>query len=128
MASPQAQAEYIQDMLDAAADIAEAGFLMSFGIQAAPANDYDPPGAYQEIGQANVVPIDWIGDFSNDVLVDDEFHVVASEVDLRQCTHARRPDGDLYILCKIDSFKLDNVTNLLYIVQTRGMYIGARDT
>lgn len=128
MASPQILAENAADRLQNIEDIKEEGYPISFGVQSSGANSYDPPGAYVEVGQAHVVPMDWIADFSNDVLKDDLFYVVTDEVDLRKCTHCKTPDGDLYILCRPEAFKTDGVSNQIYIIQTRGMYIGARDT
>lgn len=121
-------AEHVQDRAESIQDIAEEGYLLSFGKMAAPANSYDPPGGYVEVGQANVFPTDWNGDFSNDVLVDDRFYLVADEVDVRACTHLRELDGDLYNICAVESFKFDGVTNLFYIIQTRGEKLGALDT
>ena len=128
MASLQEQAEYAQDRLEAIADIAEAGFLMSFGVLTPAANSYDPPGAFQETGKANVLPMEWNADFSGDVMKDDKFYLVTDEVDLRACTHCLHPDGDLYMVCGVESYKYDNISNLFYMAQTRGVYIGARDT
>ena len=128
MASAAESRQFAQDRLDAIADIAESGFLMSFGVLAPGANSYDPPGDYQELAQVNVLPMEWDGDFSDTVLRDDKLYAVADEVDVRSCTHVQHPDGDLYVICTAESIKIDNITNILYIVQTRAVYTGALDT
>ena len=119
MASPQSSQEYLEDAQLVIDDLREDGHLASFGIEA-PTADHLPPGPYQEIGQAHVLPIpaptEFSSHYSDDIRRDDEFFMVTNEVDLKLCTHK---DTTQQIHRVLESFAPDNITLIYYFLQVR---------
>lgn len=119
MATAKASAEYAQDAIDFARDLAEDGYSCSFGKLGDPVNDYDPPLAYAEIGSAFVFPGEWKADFSSDVRSDDRMFFVTATVDIPSCTHMIDSDGKYPEIIKIKNFNPDGVTVVYYEIQVR---------
>lgn len=118
MATAAISAEYVEDAADFAAELAENGYECRFGTVGAPANDWEPDGAFVEVGTAYVFPSEWSADFSDDVRNDDLMFFVDASVDVDACSHM--VDGDVEReLVKVKPFTPDGQTTIYYEVQAR---------
>lgn len=119
MASAAQAQEYIEDAESLISDLQEFGHLVSFGIRPESANGRGARGAYSEVGQANVLPIEWRQTHPEmDILADDIFLITSNEVDLKACEFMVR-NGDMYSLYRVESFTPDNATTVFYEIQGR---------
>ena len=122
MATAAISAEYAQDAADVVADLAEDGHACSFGSK--DSNGFDPDGDYIETGKANVFPLDFTVDLTNDIRATDRMYMVDASVDLSDCTHMidsdeSQSDGAELTIVKADPFKPDGSLVIYYEVQAR---------
>ena len=119
MASAAQAQEYIEDAESLISDLEEFGHLVSFGIRPESANGRGARGAYSEVGQAKVFPIEWQQTHPEmDILADDVFLITSNEVDLKACEFMVR-NGVMYSLYRVESFTPDNVTTVFHEIQAR---------
>ena len=119
MASPQAQAEYLEDAQFVIDELTEFGQLQSFGVLQQSATPTGPTGGYVESGKANVLQLDFDAEFSTDVREDDQFFFCDNLVDLDQITHTQMNTGEVYQLCEVKRFQPDDITVIFYEIQVR---------
>ena len=101
MASPEAIIEFQEDAQEVVAELREFGHPVSFGIRPEADNGRGARQPYQEIGTANVLPIEWRQTHAEqDILADDIFLFVSNEVDLKTCEFMQR-NGELYSLYRV---------------------------
>jgi len=129
MATQAISAEYEADAKDFASEIVENGYQCSFGSMGESSTSYGPPGGYQEIGKASVLPSEWSSDFSADVRTDDAMFFVepfmhmpdgsTKPLDAEPFTRMIDSNGDERTLIKLQAFRPDGVTAIYFEMQVR---------